>query len=67
VKKKKKEEMFIELEGQVNIVTKVNGRVVEREPLDGDVVLRVLLHYVSQAVDRALVEDLDKNLPPNCS
>ena len=59
--------MFIELEGQVNIVTKVNGRVVEREPLDGDVVLRVLLHYVSQAVDRALVEDLDKNLPPNCS
>ena len=67
MKKKKKEEMFIELEGQVNIVTKVNGRVVEREPLDGDVVLRVLLHYVSQAVDRALVEDLDKNLPPNCS
>lgn len=54
--KKKKEEMLLELEGHVNIVEKRNGRVVSRERLDDDVILKVLLHFVERALENAIVE-----------
>jgi len=64
--KKVQDEMLLELEGVVNIVEKKNGKVVSREPLEGEVVLKCLLHFITEACERTINdaqfrEDLKKS------
>lgn len=53
-KKTQRKETVLELDGTVSIVDKLNGRVVKREQLDGEVVLKVLLHFITEACERVI-------------
>lgn len=46
------DEILFELDGQVYIVGKKNGKEIERTPLDGNVVLQCLLNTLSDGIQR---------------
>lgn len=52
---KDKNEMLLELDGQVFIVDKKNGKVVSREPLDGKLVLQCVIQCLKDGIK--LMED----------
>lgn len=52
--KKKKEEMLLELDGKISLVSKKDGRVTKREELDGKTMLEALRYMIEQALDNAL-------------
>ena len=52
-KSKKKNEVYLELNGSVNIVEVKNG-VKSSTPLDGEVVLRALILLIDQSASEAL-------------
>lgn len=62
---KPRDEVYLELDGQVHIVSVEDG-VTERTEIDPDMVLKILLDFVEKAINAALeddkwVENLGKN------
>jgi len=51
-KNTKKEEMFLELTGDINIVTRKNGKITNREKIDGKLVLEMILVILEQELDK---------------
>lgn len=49
-KAKKKDEILLELDGQVNIVEITNGKE-SRTVLDADIVLQILVKHIEKAVE----------------
>jgi hypothetical protein len=51
---------FLELEGEVSIVTKDDsGNVLSKDPLDGRIVLKALLHCIEEGIFE-LKENLER-------
>lgn len=50
MKKKQPDGMFIELDGEVNILTRKNGKE-KREVLDGETVLRSVVYVLESALE----------------
>lgn len=54
------EEAFLELEGNVYIVEKKNGKITSKEVLDGTTVLKCLLYVLEQSIT-SMEKSLDGN------
>jgi hypothetical protein len=53
---KPRDEVYLELDGKVHIVSVENG-ITERTEIDPDMVLRILLDFVGEAIKVALKDD----------
>jgi hypothetical protein len=56
MKKTKKPEshLYFELLGEVNIVEKKGNKIISKEPIDGKVVLQLLVHVLEEQLDYML-------------
>jgi len=50
MKKKQPDGMFLELDGEVNIITRTKGKE-KREVIDGETVLKSILYIMESAID----------------
>lgn len=52
MKRKNNTQLFLELEGSVNLVEQDSkGKVIKRQPIDGDAVLKCLLNLIEKSID----------------
>ena len=67
--KSKETEMFLELAGNVYIVEKLGDKEIQRDVIEGDVVLQCLLNTLTQALQTygALDTDAEVSVKPKRS
>ncbi len=53
-KSKLADECLLEIDGNVYITEKKNGKIISREPIDGTVVLKCLLFHLEQGLKKEI-------------